>query len=509
MSSGLILAGRYQLQEQLGVGGMGSVWKAFDQNLGADVAVKLIDSSLTSSPDALERFRREARAAAKIRSTYVVQILDYGIDNDTPFIAMELLRGESLAHRLEGVQKLSPEETGHLLGHVGRALALAHEHGIVHRDLKPENIFLVREGREDVGKVLDFGIARHSSLAEPSTLKTQAGTILGTPYYMSPEQASGQPVDYQSDIWAFGIIAYECLVGRRAVDGDSLGAIFHAVCMAPLPVPSEVDAVPEGFDEWFQRAVARDKSIRFESIRQAAEELHTICGCTSSRTLVLNLTRSSGTQPTVTQPIGTSRGAVPQILGATTSPSDAAASPLIQRPSAEKLDIGSTATLAVSTSAQTIQEPLRPSNRKRVGVGLAIVFGCALLPLGWFSLRPSQGDSARTPLASAAVGASFQVKSAVRELAPRGEAAVTAPSLPQAPAEGNATATTTGPVTKSSGAQALREGAQTNGSPAVKSTPQVRPSASGRGAGSGKLAATGTSTARSKPASRVRNAAGF
>ena len=284
MSAGLILAGRYRLISKLGQGGMGSVWRAEDMNLGAEVAVKLIDAAFVGSPEALKRFKREAQAAARIRSTYVVQVLDHGVDNGTPFIAMELLKGESLAQRLESVRTLSPEQTGYILGHVGRALALAHEHGIVHRDMKPENVFLVREGEEEVGKVLDFGIARQAGgLSDSGGLKTQTGAVLGTPYYMSPEQATGQHVDQLTDIWSFGVIASECLTGRRAFDAESLGGLFHAICMAPMPVPSQLGPVPPGFDDWFARAVARERTARFQSIKEAADGLRLLCGRTSGR----------------------------------------------------------------------------------------------------------------------------------------------------------------------------------------------------------------------------------
>ncbi len=284
MSAGLVLAGRYRLISKLGQGGMGSVWRAEDMTLGAEVAVKLIDPAFADSAEALKRFRREAQAAAKIRSTYVVQILDHGVDEGTPFIAMELLKGESLAQRLETTGQLPAEQTGRILGHVGRALELAHEHGIVHRDMKPENIFLVREGDDDVGKVLDFGIARQAGgLADSGGLKTQTGAILGTPYYMSPEQAGAQGVDHLTDIWSFGVIACECLTGRRAFDADSLGGLFHAICIAPLPLPSQLGPVPDGFDDWFALAVARDKQARFQSIKAATDALKTICGRASGR----------------------------------------------------------------------------------------------------------------------------------------------------------------------------------------------------------------------------------
>lgn len=287
MSVGLLLAGRYRLIRKLGQGGMGSVWTAEDLTLGAEVAVKLIDAAFADSAEAVHRFQREAKAAARIRSTYVVQVLDHGIDNGTPFIAMELLKGESLAQRLKSVGKLSPEQTGGILGHVGRALALAHEHGIVHRDMKPENVFLAREGEDDVGKVLDFGIARQAGgLGDSGGLRTRTGAVMGTPYYMSPEQATGQVVDSLTDIWSYGVIASECLTGRRTFDSESLGGLFHAICMAPMPTPSIIGEVPRGFDEWFSRAVAREKSLRFQTIKEAADDLRAICCRGTDRPLV-------------------------------------------------------------------------------------------------------------------------------------------------------------------------------------------------------------------------------
>ena len=278
MFEGRVLVGRYRLLSKLGSGGMGSVWRARDLTLNADVAVKLIDPQHASSPEALTRFRREAQAAAAIRSTYVVQIIDYGIDRAEPFIAMELLNGESLGQRLTRSGKLGLEATATLFGQVGRALSLAHERDIVHRDLKPDNVFLVREGEEDIGKVLDFGIARALSLGESDAgVATRTGAVLGSPYYMSPEQANGQPLDASTDIWSFGVMASECLLGRRPFKAETLAHLFHAICIAPLPVPSSLGEVPAGFDAWFARAVARDRGYRYASIRQAADDLKAIC----------------------------------------------------------------------------------------------------------------------------------------------------------------------------------------------------------------------------------------
>jgi eukaryotic-like serine/threonine-protein kinase len=284
MSEGLVLNGRFRLIEVLGRGGMGSVWRAADLELEADAAVKLIDPSLLQTPEALARFKREAKAAASIRSTHVVQILEYGVqqtdaEEAQPYIAMELLKGESLAKRIERSGRMTPEQTLSILTHVARALSLAHKNGIVHRDLKPDNIFLVREMDDDVGKVLDFGVARQlSALGKTGGMQTQSGAVLGTPYYMSPEQTVGQPVDARSDIWSFGVIAYECLTGVRPFEQESLGGLFHAICVAAMPVPSTRCEVPKGFDEWFARATARDINARFQTIGEVIADLRKNCG---------------------------------------------------------------------------------------------------------------------------------------------------------------------------------------------------------------------------------------
>jgi eukaryotic-like serine/threonine-protein kinase len=282
---GRVLAQRYRLVTKLGEGGMGSVWRAEHLTLRTLVAIKLIDPSIANSKDALARFQREAQSAAELRSTHIVQIIDYGVDADTPFIAMELLQGESLAARLERLGKLDPADTVQILSQVARALALAHEKGIVHRDLKPDNIFIVREGVHEVTKVLDFGIAKKlDSLSSSSGIKTHTGAMLGTPYYVSPEQALGRAtIDHRTDIWSFGLIAYECLTGQRPFDRDTLGALIMAICHDTLPMPSKAGAVPVGFDEWFKRAAARDVDTRYQTVEQAVTGLRAVIPWISER----------------------------------------------------------------------------------------------------------------------------------------------------------------------------------------------------------------------------------
>jgi serine/threonine protein kinase len=274
---GEVLGGKYRLVNRLGTGGMGSVWRAEHLTLSSPVALKLIEPTTARESDALHRFLREARTAAALRSPHVVQILDYGVDGDSPYIAMELLDGESLAERLARQSRLSPTETARIIQHIARALGRAHEAGIVHRDLKPENVFIVKNDDEEVAKVLDFGIVK----ADPNTFgpansgaATRTGTLLGTPYFMSPEQAEGvKSVDFRADIWALGVIAYRCLIGQLPFCGDSVGRLILEICSRPLPVPSHRGPVPDGFDAWFARACAREANDRFESAKRAAAEL--------------------------------------------------------------------------------------------------------------------------------------------------------------------------------------------------------------------------------------------
>jgi serine/threonine-protein kinase len=275
-----ILAGRYRLEARLGAGGMGAIWRAEHLVLKAPVAVKLIDRDAVPDEDTMARFLREAQAAATLRSPHVVQIIDYGVDGKIPFMVMELLEGENLAQRLKRMRRLSRQETARVLTQVGRAVQRAHEAGIVHRDLKPENVFLVRNEDDEIAKVLDFGVAKleRANLGTEGT-RTRTGSILGTPYYMSPEQAQGnKTVDYRSDLWALGVIAFECIVGKRPFFSDGLGDLVLTICVRDLPVPSDTAPVPLGFDKWFARACSREPAARFQSARELTEGLRDSLG---------------------------------------------------------------------------------------------------------------------------------------------------------------------------------------------------------------------------------------
>src|SRR6478609_6795491 len=281
IAAGTVLAGKYRLETLIGRGGMGSVWRAEHLGLNAPVALKLLNLvEFEGAAEALARFHREARAAAAIRSPHVVQILDHGVDPtfEVPFIVMELMEGESLANRLARCGRIAPPEVGKVFAHVARALSRAHEAGIVHRDLKPDNVFLVSNEDEEVAKGLDFGIAKARAHALGRDSNTRTGAIMGTAYYMSPEQISGtKNVDFRSDLWAMGVMACECLTGRRPFEADTIGGITLKICVEPVPLPSSLGPVPAGFDEWFAKIVHRDPAERFASARAAADALRQLC----------------------------------------------------------------------------------------------------------------------------------------------------------------------------------------------------------------------------------------
>jgi eukaryotic-like serine/threonine-protein kinase len=275
--AGWILGERYRLDSLLGRGGMGSVWKAHHIALDSPVAIKLMEPEIAADQAGLERFVREAKAAAALRSPHVVQTLDFGVHEGTPYIAMELMVGESLAKRLERLGRLSVAETTKVITHVGRAVGKAHEMGIVHRDLKPDNIFIVQNDDEEVVKVLDFGIAKMSNSTAQASVQTVTGAMIGTPYYASPEQLEGsKSVDHRTDVWAMGVIAYECLLGIRPFEGGTIAELVLRICTRPLPVPSSVGPVPIGFDEWFARACARHLEQRFWTVRELSDALRAL-----------------------------------------------------------------------------------------------------------------------------------------------------------------------------------------------------------------------------------------
>jgi serine/threonine-protein kinase len=277
---GTILDGKFRVSKEIGRGGMAAVYEAENVDIGKRVAVKVLSAELANSKVVTERFMREARAAAKIRSPYICDVYDVGTYGGRPFLVMELLEGESLYDRLARDRRLEPKDALQIATETAMGLSQAHEASIVHRDLKPENIFLARGGgSEPVAKIVDFGLAKfyepHLEGGANARL-TKEGALFGTPAYMSPEQASARgPIGLRTDLWALGCIVYEMLVGRTVWNVEQgVAMILAQIATGPLPTPSRVNpALPRSFDAWFAKALERDENRRFSSAAELAEAL--------------------------------------------------------------------------------------------------------------------------------------------------------------------------------------------------------------------------------------------
>jgi eukaryotic-like serine/threonine-protein kinase len=273
--TGYKAAGRYEVVRQLGAGGMGAVYEAFDTKVDRPVALKFLAKGLANDADLRRRFEREAKAAGRIDHDNVCGVFDWGFtDEGVPFLVMELLRGEPVEHLCRRLGRLTPERAVELMLQVLSALAAAHAQGIVHRDLKPDNIFLVRtsDGSERV-KLLDFGIAKFIGSTQNST---RQGILLGTLQYMSPEQASGasRSIDHRTDLWAVGVILYEMLTGaapfQRETMPESLAAI---ITDTPPPIADLDPSIPKHVSDAVARAMAKKIDDRFDSAVELAAAL--------------------------------------------------------------------------------------------------------------------------------------------------------------------------------------------------------------------------------------------
>ncbi len=258
---GTMLAGRYRLTEHIAAGGMGEVWKGHDEVLGRVVAVKIMLPSLVAEPGFAERFRDEARTMATINHSGVVNVYDYGSDQGVTYLVMEFVEGDALSKTLARVGRLTPARTMSLIAQAADALQAAHDKGIVHRDVKPANL-LVRPNGTLV--LTDFGIARSAAASQ----LTQAGAVLGTASYISPEQAAGEIATPTSDVYALGVVAYQCLAGRRPFEGGSpIEIALQHIDGTPPPLPPDI---PGPVRQVVERCLSKKPAQRWPSAASLA-----------------------------------------------------------------------------------------------------------------------------------------------------------------------------------------------------------------------------------------------
>jgi beta-lactam-binding protein with PASTA domain/predicted Ser/Thr protein kinase len=263
-----VFGDRYEVEGRIGAGGMAEVWRGHDRVLNRTVAIKTLLPQFARDASFVDRFRREAQAAARLNHQGIVSVYDSGTDGDTPYIVMEFIEGRTLADYLASGKTIPPMEAAKIAQDIAEALAVAHAQGVIHRDIKPANVMVTREGKV---LVMDFGIARLVSGPETAP---QTSAVLGTASYLSPEQAQGQPVDARSDIYALGVVLYEMLTGRPPFTGDSPMAIAYKQVNATPPAPSSANPeVPPELDAVVMRALSKNPANRYQTGREFADDL--------------------------------------------------------------------------------------------------------------------------------------------------------------------------------------------------------------------------------------------
>jgi eukaryotic-like serine/threonine-protein kinase len=275
---GTLIGERFRLEEKVGSGGMSSVYRAFDPTLERLVAIKMMHRDISSDPDQLERFRREARAVAQLNHPHVVTVIDAGEDDGAPYIVFEYVEGETLKERIRRLGRLPIDEAVAYAIEIGRALECAHDHKLVHRDVKPQNVLIDRDGR---AKVTDFGIARSM---EAQGL-TATGRVLGTTDYVSPEQALGHDVTEQSDIYSLGIVLYEMLTGEAPFKADTQVAVAMKHVREPLPdVQRRRPEISATLAAVVERATAKETQNRYGTVREMVHDLEEVLAIEAART---------------------------------------------------------------------------------------------------------------------------------------------------------------------------------------------------------------------------------
>jgi serine/threonine-protein kinase len=272
LKAGHVIAGKYRLEHLAGGGGMGLVWRASHTELGTTVALKVLMAGAERDPAALRRFRREARAAAALRCPHVVDVRDFGHDGVFPYIVMEYLEGESIAARLAHLPGPKLSELSSWITQAAVALDYAHARGFLHRDVKPSNLFLCRTGSAWTLKMLDFGIVKSLHEADAGD-----NTVVGSPGYLSPEQARGSALDHTTDLWSLAAVIYRAVTAVEPFAASSLAEVVERVCERPVAPPSSlVPALPPALDGFFERAFRREPAERFRSGAELAEALAAI-----------------------------------------------------------------------------------------------------------------------------------------------------------------------------------------------------------------------------------------
>jgi serine/threonine-protein kinase len=274
LSTGEIVDGKYRIIRLIGEGGMGAVYEGENTRIHRRVAIKVLHAGVAETAEAVQRFEREAQAAGRIGSEHIVEVLDLGnLPSGDRYMVMEFMDGDSLSTRIQNKGRITPVDLYPIAHQLLAALHAAHSAGIIHRDLKPDNVYLLkaRSGVADFVKLLDFGISKFNQLSGDSGFSmTRTGAVMGTPYYMAPEQAKGaKDMDHRVDLYATGVILYESVTGQVPFNADTFNELlFKIVLEEPRPIEQLVPEIDSNFAAIINKAMARDPATRFQSARE-------------------------------------------------------------------------------------------------------------------------------------------------------------------------------------------------------------------------------------------------
>ncbi|XXX82375.1 serine/threonine-protein kinase [Sorangium sp. So ce134] len=404
-------------------GGMGSIWVAERLPLKAQVAVKFMSPEFVDDPGYVERFRREAVAAAQITSPHVAQVLDHGLTAEgMPYIAMELLRGEDLRARIRRLGRLPLGEVARIVTQTAKALGQAHRLGIIHRDIKPDNLFLTEVDGETFVKVLDFGIARRAR----DMSVTSTGNVVGTPLYMSPEQLiSSKDLDFRADLWSLGVVAYHAITGQAPFVGDSLAALTLFVHTGKFKPPSALrPEAPPALDDWMRKAMQLDPSARFGSAKEMADALERV------------LSRKGGAE---TWSATRDTGAESLVQTQVASEQDGAVTRRHPAPAPRPIALAETDPCEADVPDRTTTVMMTPSSRKKlkrpaVHLATAAALGAMLAGAGVFLgaryAAPAADDAALAAVASRGAGLAGQSDATLLASVVEAPRQLLAPELP-------------------------------------------------------------------------------
>ncbi len=411
----LIGQGRYRVEKLIGEGGMGAVYEATQIAINRKVAIKQLHPEFTRDENVIERFQREAQAAGSIGHDNICEVTDLGITKEgAPYLVMPLLNGYALEALIINQKEFPVPRLADIICQTLSALDAAHNAKIVHRDLKPDNIFVTQVGdRDDFVKLLDFGISKVIDQDSVSNL-TRTGTVLGTPYYMSPEQARGDKnLDHRVDIYAIGVIMYEALTKARPFEGDSYNEIMFKILTKPFTSPCSLNqSIPVEVEQVILKAMSRDPVERYENAIEMREELKQAA---FGAGISVNTPRVTQAHTAAAVPVE-SGPFTPTQMNAASTPSPAGMTPA-NTPSPLSVS-------ARSTGSTTLEIPLKKEQLKKVAIGLAIALVVVLALI--FLMSNSEKE-----LPGVIVPATIEVKPKVKPEAAAPKKKAAAPILPK------------------------------------------------------------------------------